>query len=210
MTDTATRTVPPRPPNYSSTDSAETLIHHGVMFSHCSAKTRAYLSFKRIPFVVRDDGRDIAKRLNPIVHKRIIPMVETPQGEILQDTTVTIDTLEQRFASRPVVPTTTVLFMVSRIVEFILDEFWIATAMNSRRNDPDSKQLVIREYGHRICGSSVFAGWKLQRAQAVFRDLGAQDRLRAEKLLSGIGWLDVMSTTPNYVLERKDYQTCLA
>jgi len=92
------------------------------------------------------------------VHKTIIPIVEAPDGEVLQDTTAIIDALELRHPNRSIMPKDPVLLMLSRIVEFIIDEFWIATAMNSRWNDPASKQFVIREFGFRIGGSYGLEG----------------------------------------------------
>jgi len=133
-------------------------IHHGTMFSYYSAKTRAYLSYKGIDFVERYDGPDIAKRISKTTHKVMIPIVETPSGEILQDTTAIIDALEATHPEHPVLPTDPVLVMVTRIVEFIIDELWVCTAMNTRWNDPASKTFAIAEFGRRIGGSMGLEG----------------------------------------------------
>ena len=71
----------------------------------------------------------------------MIPVVETPEGEVLQDTTAIIDELEQRHPERPVLPQDPVLLLLSRIVEFVVDEFWISTSMHSRWNDPGFERL---------------------------------------------------------------------
>ncbi len=135
-------------------------IHHGVMFSYYSAKSRAYLSYKRLPFVERYHGPDLASRIAEVTHKVMIPVVETPEGEILQDTTVIIDELEARYPQRSVVPEDKVLLLITRIVEFIIDELWISTAMNTRWNDPVSKAFVIREFGNGIGRSFGLEGEK--------------------------------------------------
>lgn len=124
-----------------------TFIHHGTMFSYYSAKTRAYLSYKKIPFVELYDGKALAGRIKEKTNKIMIPVVETPLGEILQDTTAIIDTLEARFPERPVMPQDPVMLLITRIVEFFVDELWITTAMNSRWNDPVSKAFAISEFG---------------------------------------------------------------
>jgi glutathione S-transferase len=134
------------------------LIHHGVMFSYYSAKTRAYLGYKRIPFLERYDGNDMAGRIREVTNKIMIPVVEMPDGEILQDTTVIIDTLEDRYPERPVLPSDAVMLLLTRIVEFVMDELWISTAMNSRWNDPVSNQFVVSEFGLRIAGSMGLTG----------------------------------------------------
>lgn len=146
-------------------------IHHGTMFSYYSAKTRAYLSYKQIPFVERYDGRDLSRRIAEVTHKVMIPVVETPDGQILQDTTAIIDALEQHHSERPVFPSDPVLMMITRIVEFIMDELWVTTAMHSRWNDPRSKAFVISEFGRRIGGSSGLQG---EAAMAVGEKVAAQ------------------------------------
>lgn len=124
-----------------------TFIHHGTMFSYYSAKTRAYLSFKKIPFVELYDGGALTGRIKEKTNKFMIPVVETPEGEILQDTTVIIDALELRFTDRPVMPQDPVMQLLTRIVEFFIDELWITTAMNSRWNDKVSTAFAISEFG---------------------------------------------------------------
>jgi glutathione S-transferase len=135
-----------------------TLIHHGVMFSYYSAKTRAYLSYKRIPFVEQYNGRDMSGRIRQVTNKVMIPVVELPDGEILQDTTVIIDALENRYPERPVIPSDPVMMLLTRIVEFIIDELWISTAMNTRWNDAVSNRFVVSEFGLRIGGSIGLTG----------------------------------------------------
>ena len=36
--------------------------------------------------------------------------------------------------------------LVTRIVEFFVDEFWVVTAMQTRWNDPDARRFVIAEF----------------------------------------------------------------
>ncbi len=129
-------------------------IHHGVMFSYYSAKTRAYLSYKRLPFVEQYHAPTLSGRLREITHKVMIPVVETPDGEVLQDTTEIIDILETRHPQRPVLPREPLQLLLSRITEFIMDELWITTSMNSRWNDPRSKAFVVGEFGRVIGGSA--------------------------------------------------------
>ncbi len=132
-------------------------IHHGLMFSYYSAKTRAYMSYKRIPFVETLDPAN-GKKYQETTGKGMIPVVETPTGEILQDTTDIIDRLEADFPSRPVMPDDPMLMLVTRIVEFILDELWIVTSMHSRWNDPVSKTFVMSEMSRVIGGSNGLKG----------------------------------------------------
>lgn len=132
-------------------------LHHGTMFSYYSAKTRAYLSYKQLPFRESMLGTD-SRRFQEVTGKAMIPVVETADGEILQDTTVIIDELERRHPDRAVIPDDPVLLLVSRIVEFVTDEFWIFTAMNSRWHDPASKAFAMSEMSRVIGGGMGLAG----------------------------------------------------
>ncbi|NOX49917.1 MAG: glutathione S-transferase domain-containing protein, partial [Gammaproteobacteria bacterium] len=134
------------------------LTHYGTMFSYYSAKTRAYLCYRRIPFVEVYDAQALGGRVREQIGKLVIPVVETAEGEILQDTTVIIDTLEPRYIERPTFPDDEVLMLVTRIVEFIIDEFWITTAMHSRWNDPQSNLFAATEFGLGIGGSMGLVG----------------------------------------------------
>ena len=116
-------------------------IHHGPLVSYYSAKTRAYLGFKRIPFVETHDCAAYRERVVPAIGFTVFPVLES-DGEFLQDTTVIIDTLEARHPERPAFPTDPVLMLVTRIVEFFIDELWVTTAMHTRWNDPDAARFA--------------------------------------------------------------------
>ena len=120
--------------------------HYAPMVSYYSAKTRACLGYKRIPFVEPYEPATYRDRIAPAVGRTVFPVLESDQGEILQDTTVIIDALEERHPERPVFPRDPVLMLVTRIVEFFVDELWIVTAMQTRWNDPDARRFVIAEF----------------------------------------------------------------
>lgn len=158
----------------------ETITHHGVMFSYYSAKTRAYLGYKRIPFVEQYNAMEMQGRIKEVIHKSMIPVVEMPDGEILQDTTAIIDELERRYPERPTLPDDPVMLLISRLVEFAIDELWISTAMNTRWNDPESNQFIVNEFGSRI---GVSAGLSGDDARA----LGEQVAGRMQSYLPRLG-----------------------
>ena len=57
-----------------------------------SGKTRAYLRYKKIPFK-EQISLGIHNRIKAEVGRKIVPVVVTPEGEYLQDSTVIIDRL---------------------------------------------------------------------------------------------------------------------
>ncbi|MEM7099061.1 MAG: glutathione S-transferase N-terminal domain-containing protein [Pseudomonadota bacterium] len=118
------------------------------MFSYYTAKTRAYLNCKRIPYVETYDGLLLNGPIKEKTHKVMIPVLQGPEDEVLQDTTVINDVLEARYPERPIFPQPPELMFITRLVEFFIDEFWITTAMNTRWNDAVSKQFAIHEFGN--------------------------------------------------------------
>jgi glutathione S-transferase len=124
--------------------------HYAPMMSYYSAKTRAYLSFKHIPFVENYDPEVFNGRIVSALGFTTFPVLEGEDGEIIQDTTVIIDELEQRYPERPVFPEDPVLMLVTRIVEFFIDELWVVTAMHTRWNDPDARRFATTDFNQQF------------------------------------------------------------
>jgi len=77
----------------------------------------------------------------------VMPVVVTPAGEWLQDSSVIIDALERRFPSNPVVPATPVQCLASYLLETWCDEFWIPAGLHTRWSHPENYALFEREAG---------------------------------------------------------------
>lgn len=124
---------------------------YGWEMSLYSGKTRAYLRYKDIPFsekrVTLLDMRKIRRRTGA----NVMPVVVTPEGEWLQDTSHIIDVLEQRFPEAPVVPTTPRQRIAAYLLEAWGDEFWLSSAMHYRWNFPENfSGLFQREGGDNL------------------------------------------------------------
>jgi glutathione S-transferase len=85
----------------------DTYTLYGTEFSLYTGKARAYLRYKGIPYKeVLSTMRVYERILVPNTGVRMIPVLETPEGMFVQDTTEIIDFLEQRFPERGVYPQT--------------------------------------------------------------------------------------------------------
>jgi glutathione S-transferase len=67
---------------------------YGAAISLYTGKVRAYLRYRNIPFVEESGSPEIFER----VGFRMIPVVHTPDDQLIQDTTVIIDYFEEQFA----------------------------------------------------------------------------------------------------------------
>lgn len=105
-----------------------------------SAKVRAYLQNKGIPF---EEQRPTLKTFQHTIPARCagaatVPVVVTPEGEWLQDSSVILDRLEERYPHAPILPTTPVQRFFSLLCEIWADEFWHPTAEHYRFSFPEN------------------------------------------------------------------------
>lgn len=125
----------------------------GVPLSLYSGKTRSYLLHKRIPFVERGSnlweyGITIPRRTKAAA----VPIVITPEGDYLQDSSDIIDRLEARFPNNPVLPATPVLRVCAYLFELWGDEFWLPLAMHTRWSHPENLPLFVHDAGDALLG----------------------------------------------------------
>ncbi|MFT6268293.1 MAG: glutathione S-transferase [Alphaproteobacteria bacterium] len=120
---------------------------YGAPLSLYTGKTRAYLRFKQIPYTeVFSSLRVYKKIIVPNTGVRFIPVVKTPQGEFIQDTSVIMDKLEQAFPERCVVPSSPKQRLVSAFMEMWGDEWLLIPAMHYRWNH-DNFPFIYEEFG---------------------------------------------------------------
>ncbi len=126
----------------------DTYTFYGWHLSYFSGKTRAYLHYKGIPFVDKAvDAYTLMKRIPAKTGATVMPVVVTPQGEWLQDTTHIVEVLEKRFPEKPVVPGTPRQRIAAELIEAWADEWWIPTAMHYRWSYPENYPLFRNDAG---------------------------------------------------------------
>lgn len=116
-----------------------------------SGKTRSYLRYKRIPYEERVSTLRAFKRvIIPRTGVKFIPVVHTPDDQVLQDTTAIIDFLEPRFPERGVYPATPRQRLVSLLFELYGDEWLLLPAMHYRWSfwhEQDHIDDVLEHFG---------------------------------------------------------------
>ena len=120
----------------------------GVELSLYSGKMRSYLRHKHIPFVERTTNPwELFVTVPRRTRASAVPVVITPEGEWLQDTSAIIDELERRFPANPVLPQTPVLRFASYLFELWGDEFWLPLAMHGRWSHDENLPLFLHDVG---------------------------------------------------------------
>jgi glutathione S-transferase len=122
-------------------------ILYGAGFSLYTGKVRSYLQYKRIPFdEVLSSLQVYRKIIVPNTGVRFVPVIQTPGGTFLQDTSHIIDTLEATFTERPVIPAGPRQRLASLLLELYGDEWLLIPAMHYRWNH-DNFPFIFEEFG---------------------------------------------------------------
>lgn len=140
---------------------------YGSEASYFTGKVRAYLRYKQIPFVEYPNSPENYRTvIMPRVGWRVIPVVVTPEGETLQDSSDIIDALEIHFPAAPVCPATTKQRLAALLLEVYGDEWLKLPAMHYRwaRN----YEFIISEFG-RIAAPQLTGEAQREVAIAVSR-----------------------------------------
>ena len=130
---------------------ARPLILYGWQLSYYTAKVRSYLRYKRMPFDDRPvDLLTLAWRIKRKTGEVVMPVLVTPEGEWLQDSSVIIDRLDALQPEPSITPPTAVQRFVSSLMEAWGDEWWVPTAMHTRWSYPENRALFVREAGQSL------------------------------------------------------------
>lgn len=121
--------------------------HLGHEVSLYSGKTRAYLRYKKIPFQETLSATDY-ENIKKHIGRRIIPVLVTPDGEYIQDTTVIINRMEERFPTPSIYPAGAFQRLTALLMELYGDEWLLLPAMHYRwRFKRQNLGFILRQFG---------------------------------------------------------------
>lgn len=106
---------------------------YGARISYYTGKVRAYLDWKGLPYAeVPATAQVYRDVVLPRVGAAVIPVVVTPEGQTLQDSTDIIEALEQRHGGPAITPASGVRRLVAALLELYGDEWLLIAAMHYR------------------------------------------------------------------------------
>jgi len=120
-------------------------ILYGMQASLYTGKARAYMRRNRIPVTERGAGHpEYMGTIYPHMNRFIMPVVVTPDGDIIQDGTDILDYLEGAgLGHEPLYPEDAVLRAVAHILELFGNEGLLRPAMHYRWNfDEDNLDFI--------------------------------------------------------------------
>jgi glutathione S-transferase len=124
-------------------------ILYGGDHSLFTGKARAYMRYKGLQWEERPATREVYRNIIlPNIGAPIIPVLETADGEYVQDTTDIIDFLEARHPEVSVYPVTPLQRLVALLLELYADEWLIIPAMHYRWSVIDlQRDFIMSEFG---------------------------------------------------------------
>jgi len=135
----------------STLPTADTYTLWGGALSLFSGKVRSYLIKKGIPFrEYYASHPDFAARMRPIVRLGVTPLLETPHGEVLQDSTAIIAFMEARLTTRPMIPCTPIQRTIAWLLDAYATEHLMLPAMHYRWSEPylsEQRHFLNAEFG---------------------------------------------------------------
>lgn len=117
----------------------------GTPHSLYTGKVRSYLIKKQVPYVERmaSDPR-FQSEVVPAIGLKVIPVVETPGGELIQDTTAIIDQIEARHGEVDLTPPGAVQQVVAHFIDAFGSNYLMPAAMHYRWSYRDRQELFLQ------------------------------------------------------------------
>ena len=114
-----------------------------------SGKVRAYLRFKDLDWIEKQASLETYQDIIvPQIGVPVIPVLETADGQYVQDSTDIIDFLEARHPQVSIYPSTPLQKLVALLLEFYGDEWLIVPAMHYRWTVLDQQyDFMMSEFG---------------------------------------------------------------
>ncbi|WP_304640134.1 glutathione S-transferase family protein [Pseudomonas sp.] len=173
-------------------DTVQPYILYGVPHSLYTGKVRCYLRNQRIDYVERPTSHpDFAMHVVPHIGRSIIPVLQTPEGELIQDSIDIIDHFEKRGSTFSVYPDTPLQRMAAIIIEYYGGQAMLKQAMHYRWSFLDEQQQFLRHAFASGSGAEM-ADRIMQRMQSYLPRLGIHASSIAPIEASFIALLDIL------------------
>jgi glutathione S-transferase len=114
---------------------------YGGAISLYTGKARAYLRYRNVPYVEQPINAKVMQKIGYFM----IPVLGTPEGELVQDTTEIIDYLENRFEGPSIYPEDPAQKLAALLIEVYGDEWLVIPAMHYRWKH--NRDFILMEFG---------------------------------------------------------------
>jgi len=146
----------------------------GGPLSLYSGKARSYLIKKRIPYVERFPSHsDFPTRVMPAIGLFVIPVLEAPDGTLVQDTTRIFEYLEARHPEPVVVPSSPLQNAVAWLISAFASEGLLQAAMHYRWSYRREQESFLQAEFGRILHAGSGPAARDAQAMAVMQQMNS-------------------------------------
>lgn len=167
---------------------------YGSQMSLYTGKVRSYLKKKGLPYdEVLSSVKVYKSFIIPRTGVRFIPVLQTPDDQVLQDTTVILDELEARHPENSIYPGSSKQHLAALLIETYAEEWLLIPAMHYRWNYPhQNDKFIYSEFGRVILPNAplFIRAW-------LGKKIGA--RFKAKVPLLGINETTIPSIEASYI-----------
>lgn len=111
--------------------------------SYYSNKLRAYLNYKEIPYkLMQTTLEDYIVEIPKMVGMSIVPVVLTPDDQVMQDSTPIMEWFEQKYSDKAAIPDDRRLAWIMWLLEEFSDEYLVRLAMRTRWGTSTGQQTL--------------------------------------------------------------------
>lgn len=126
----------------------QTYTLYGWHLSYFTGKALCYLRYKQVDHVLKAVNLfTLTRTIKRKTGAAVMPVLKTPSGEWIQDTSEIIDYIESLHHKNPVTHNTPVQEFASMLLEAWGDEWWVPIAMHTRWNYPENFALFEHDAG---------------------------------------------------------------
>lgn len=115
---------------------------YAAPMSYFSAKVRPALQYKKIEFAEIWPTRDVQKAIRAATGVGFIPVIETDDGEVLQDSPRMLERIEELVPEPPIFPEDASVRMVAEVIQDFCDDVFVPQALHWRWSFPEQRQWV--------------------------------------------------------------------
>lgn len=148
---------------------------YGVPHSLYTAKVRCYLRNQGIAYRERPTADpNFVGRIVPLIGRAIIPVLETPDGQVIQDTVDIIDYFERQGVPYPAYPSTPLQRVLAVILEYYGGQGLLRHAMHYRWSYLEQQREFL-EHAFASGSGAVLAQQVMARMQSYLPRLGVTE-----------------------------------
>jgi glutathione S-transferase len=119
---------------------------YAAPMSYFSAKVRPALQYKKIEFAEIWPTREVQKQIQQKTGVRFIPVLETDDGEVLQDSPRILERLDELRPNPPIFPEDPAVRIVAEVLQDFFDDVLVAQALHWRWSFPEQRQWVESDW----------------------------------------------------------------